>query len=382
LSVRADTDGTADWAVTSAQFPARPVSVPSIEGPPGGTTKVRYEVTVSTDLVGRARAGDENAFRELIEPYRRELHVHCYRILGSVQDAEDALQETLLSAWQGLPGFESRASVRTWLYRVATSRCLNALRSARRRPPMNWPPPGVAVPEPTRLGPVMWLDPYPDALLAGLSDTAPGPEARYEAREAISVAFVTALQLLPPRQRAVLILRDVLGFSASETSRMLESTQESVTSALKRARATVQRELPSAGEQDPPPPPGSAREQELVDRFARAYQAGEVAEVVALLTDGAWLIMPPVPIEYQGRDQAFRFLSATGLRPGHDSRLIPTRANGQPAFAIYVHDSGDSVSRPAGILVLTLAGDAVSVMTGFIDDGVLPFFGLPPAMPR
>ena len=194
---------------------------------------------VTADLVDRARAGDGEAFRRLTGPHRRELQVHCYRMLGSVQDAEDALQETMLAAWRGLDGFEGRSSLRTWLYQVATSRCLNALRAARRRPaPVET---GLDLPEPTRLGEVMWLQPYPDDLLASVADRDPGPEARYERREAISLAFVTALQLLPPRQRAVLILRDVLGFRASETAAMLETTEESVTSALKRARAKIGR---------------------------------------------------------------------------------------------------------------------------------------------
>jgi RNA polymerase sigma-70 factor (TIGR02960 family) len=204
------------------------------------------------DLLARAQAGDGEAFGQLVDPYRRELQVHCYRILGSVQDAEDALQDTLLSAWQGLAGFEGRASVRTWLYHVATSRCLDALRSASRRPLMSAPPPGLDPPEPTRLGEVLWLEPYPDVLLEGLPDSAPGPDARFEALESVSLAFITALQLLPPRQRAVLILRDVLGFHASETAQILDTTQESVTSALKRARASLQRRQPPAGEQEPP----------------------------------------------------------------------------------------------------------------------------------
>jgi len=208
---------------------------------------------VTADLIAWARAGDGEAFRQLIEPYRRELQVHCYRILGSVQDAEDALQETLLAAWRGLGGFEGRASIRTWLYQVATSNCLKALRSASRRPRMDWPPPGIDLPEPTRLGEISWLEPYPDVLLEGLADSAPGPEARYEATEAISLAFITALQLLPPRQRAVLILRDVLGFHAREAAQMLDSSEESVTSALKRARATLQHRLPPPGEQELPP---------------------------------------------------------------------------------------------------------------------------------
>ena len=173
----------------------------------------------AADLIARARAGDGDAFRQLTEPHRRELQVHCYRMLGSLQDAEDALQDTLLSAWQGLGGFEARASLRTWLYRIATNRCLNALRSASRRPAQEWNIPNVEPPEPTRLGEVPWLEPFPDALLEGAIGAPPGPEARYEQAESISLAFVTALQLLPPRQVAVLILRDVLGYHASEVSR-------------------------------------------------------------------------------------------------------------------------------------------------------------------
>ncbi len=335
---------------------------------------------VSTDLIGRARAGDGRAFGELVEPYRRELQVHCYRILGSAADAEDAVQETLLAAWQGLAGFEGRASVRTWLYRVATSRCLNALRSASRRPPMDWPPPGAYPPEPTRLGEAVWLEPYPDVLLEGVADTAPGPAARYEAREAISLAFVTALQLLPPRQRAILILRDVLGFPAREVAEMLGTSQESASSALKRARAGLQRQLPPAGQQEPPPPPGSAAERKLVDRFSRAYQAGDVGQVVALLTDDAWLTMPPVGLEYQGRELAARFLTATAFRQGRASRLVATRANGQPAFGVYVRDRHARIAHANGILVLTLAGTQISALTGF-GTSALPLFGLPRTLP-
>jgi len=335
---------------------------------------------VSTDLVDRARAGDGQAFGELVAPYRRELQVHCYRILGSALDAEDALQETLLAAWRGLAGFEGRASVRVWLYQIATRRCLNALRAASRRPPMDWPPPGVELPEPTRLGEVMWLEPYPDVLLEGLADAAPGPEARYESTEAISVAFVTALQLLPPRQRAVLILRDVLGFRASEAADILDSTQESVTSALKRARATLQYQRTLAVGRTPPPP-GSAQEQSLVRRFTRAYEAGDVDELVALLTDDAWLIMPPVPLRYQGREMAARFWTATAFRPGRSGRLVPTRANGQPAFGLYIRDSHAPVAHANGILVLTLAASQISAVTGFLGTSALPIFGLPRTLP-
>ena len=210
---------------------------------------------VAADLISRARAGDGDAFRELTKPHRRELQVHCYRMLGSFQDAEDALQETLLTAWHGLSGFEERASIRTWLYRIATSRCLNARRSASRRPAMHWNIPHVEPPEPTRLGEVVWLEPFPDALLEGAIDVPLGPEARYEQTESISLAFVTALQVLPPRQVAVLILRDVLGFHANEVAGMLDSTVDSVNSALKRARASLHRRgyrEPSTNGRPPP----------------------------------------------------------------------------------------------------------------------------------
>jgi RNA polymerase sigma-70 factor (TIGR02960 family) len=328
----------------------------------------------------RAQAGDDQAFGELVSPHRRELQVHCYRILGSAVDAEDALQETLLAAWQGLAGFEGRSSLRVWLFQIATRRCLNALRSASRRPPMDWPPPGVEVPEPTRLGEVTWLEPYPDVLLEGLPDDSPGPEARYEATEAISVAFVTALQLLPPRQRAVLILRDVLGFRASEAAGILDCTEESVTSALKRARAALQYQRAQSADREPPEP-GSAQERELVLRFTQAYEAGDVHALVAMLTEDAWLVMPPVPFQYQGRELAARFWTATGFRPGRRGRLVPIRANGQPAFGLYIRDPHAPVSRAAGIIMLTLAGSQISAVTGFLDKSALPMFGLPRTLP-
>jgi RNA polymerase sigma-70 factor (ECF subfamily) len=208
---------------------------------------------VRADVIDRAQAGDQDAFGELISPYRRELQVHCYRMLGSLQDAEDVLQETLLAAWQDLPRFERRSSVRTWLYQIATHRCLNALRSARRRPQTDWPPPGLTPSDPSRLGEVLWLEPYPDAFLEGLVDRTHGPQARIEASEAMSLAFITAVQLLPPRQRAVLILRDVLGFPARDVARMLQSTQQSVTSALKRARTALQHRQPSPANRRRPP---------------------------------------------------------------------------------------------------------------------------------
>src|SRR5881227_1009081 len=243
---------------------------------------VRVEIA---DLMSRARAGDGDAFSELAEPYRRELQVHCYRMLGSLQDAEDALQDTLLAGWQGFGGFEGRASLRTWLYQIATNRCLDARRAASRRPAKEWDVPGVEPPEPTRLGEVVWLQPYPDALLEGAIGVPPGPEGRYEQTESISLAFVTALQVLPPRQVAVLILRDVLGFHASEVAGMLDSTVESVTSALKRARASLKRRRPAAAGHQPPPVSNSPAEDAVVAKFVHAWESADLGALVALLTD-------------------------------------------------------------------------------------------------
>jgi RNA polymerase sigma-70 factor (ECF subfamily) len=329
---------------------------------------------VSTELIDRARYGDQTAFQELVGPYQRELQVHCYRILGSVADAEDALQETLVTAWRSLGQFEGRASVRTWMYRIATTRCLNILRSASRRPAMTLPH-GVEPPEPSRLGEVAWLEPYPDLLLEELPDTSAGPEARYEAREAMSLAFVTALQLLPPRQRAALILRDVLDFPASEVAAMLDTTGQSVTSALKRARATLNGELPS-GDTEPPPPPNSPAERELVARLVAAFEAADVDGIVALMTQDAWMRMPPVPLEYQGRELIGEFFATVAFRPGRQYRLVPTRANGQPAFAVYLRDPVNGVTRAFGLMVATLTGDRISVITRF-DNSAMTHFGLP-----
>jgi RNA polymerase sigma-70 factor (TIGR02960 family) len=334
---------------------------------------------VTTELLARAQAGDGEAFGQLVDPYRRELQVYCYRFLGSAADAEDALQDTLLSAWQGLAGFEGRASVRTWLYRVATSRCLDTLRSARRRPPVSEPPPemkGLDPPKPTRLGELLWLEPYPDDLLSGLADTSPGPEALYESRESISLAFITALQLLPPRQRAAVILRDVLAFPASKAARILDTSEESVTSALKRARAALERHQRSSGQQVPALLPGSAAEQQLVERLTTAFETADVDGIIALLTEDVWLTMPPLTLEYQGRDLAAAFLTATAFRPGWTARLIQTRANGQPAFGFYAHDPDTGGYYTVGLMVLTLSSTHISAMTRF-DPSVLPRFGLP-----
>jgi len=332
---------------------------------------------VTADLIERARAGDGEAFRELTEPYRRELQVHCYRMLGSVQDAEDAVQDTLLAAWQGLGGFGERASVRTWLYRIATNRCLNTLRSASRRPAREWNVPGVIPPEPTRLGEVVWLEPFPDSLLEGVNGMPPSPEARYEQAEAVSLAFVTALQVLPPRQVAVLILRDVLGFHATEVAEMLDSTVESVTSALKRARASLEHQRPPAGG-EPPPSSGSAAEDAITAKFTAAWESADIDALVALLTDDVFISMPPMPFEYEGRDLAGRFCASL-FGAGRRFDLVPSRANGQLAFGAYVRAPA-GISHGAGLYVLTLAGDRICAMTCF-DKSMLPWFGLPRSLP-
>ena len=330
------------------------------------------------DLITRARAGNSDAFEALVQPFRRELQVHCYRMLGSFQDAEDALQDTLLSAWRGLGGFEERASLRTWLYRIATNRCLNARRSTSRRKAKEWDVPGVEPPEPTRLGEVPWLQPYPDTLLEGAIDMSPGPDARFDQTESISLAFVTALQLLPPRQLAVLVLRDVLGFHASEVAKMLDSTVESVNSALKRARAGLEMKLPPDGERRPAPACDSPAEDAIVAKFVAAYESADLDSLVALLTDDVFISMPPLPFEYQGREPASRFYASV-FASGRKFEFLRTRANGQPALGAYVRDP-TGISHGIGLFVFTLAGDEIRAMTRF-ENTVLPWFGLPRSIP-
>jgi RNA polymerase sigma factor (sigma-70 family) len=288
-------------------------------------------VIVATTALARARAGDGEAFSELAEPYRRELQLHCYRILGSVQDAEDMLQETLLSAWRGLGGFEERASIRTWLYKIATNKCLNALRDTGRRPEgsirSEWSAPP---PEPTRRAEPLWLQPYPDTLLDDVPDAAPGPEARYETKEALALAFVAGLQRLPPRQRAVLVLRDVLGYPAAD-----------------------------------------------------AFEAADTDRLVALLTDDAWLTMPPEPLEYQGHAAIAEFFATRPQWAARvPARMVPARANHQPAFGYYRADPPAAVARAHSFIVLTLADDKICAITRFGDHNLFRYFGLPQTLPR
>ncbi len=332
--------------------------------------------SVPETTLSRARGGDERAFRELTDPYRRELELHCYRMLGSLHDAEDALQETLVSAWRGLGSFEERASLRAWLYRIATNRCLNMRRESSRRPQTTGTVP-FEPPPPTRFGEITWLEPYPDALLESLPDVTPGPDARYERREAVGLAFVTALQRLPARQRAVLVLRDVLGFRAAEVAGMLESSEATVNSALQRARAGLETRLPPRRERAALP--DSARERELVGSFATAFEQGDIDRVVAMLTDDAWVTMPPEPHEYQGPVAIAEFLRHSGraARAGRVARLVATSANGQPALAHYLREPEEAALQASGLFVLTLDGERISVLTRFAGGDLVERCGLP-----
>jgi RNA polymerase sigma-70 factor (TIGR02960 family) len=332
---------------------------------------------VQGELLSRARSGDDVAFEELVRPYDRELQAHCYRILGSAADAEDAFQESLTAAWKGLAGFEGRASFRTWLYRIATGRSLNMVRASRRSA-VSAALIDMEPPEPSRLGEVLWLEPYPDAMLEEIADPTAGPEARYEQRESISLAFITALQLLPPRQRAALILTDVLDFSARDVADMLDTTEHAIYGAVKRARATLARRLPEA---EPPPLPNSIHEKKVLDRLVRAWEECDTNALVALLTDDAWLRMPPNPLEYQGKGAVKRWFVTVAFGEGRRFQLVPTRANGQPAFGAYLFSPISRVAHAFGLIVVTLAGDRVSAITGF-ESGAMARFGLPRSVAR
>jgi RNA polymerase sigma-70 factor (TIGR02960 family) len=330
--------------------------------------EVHDELTVGTRLA-RAQRGDEGAFAELTEPYRRELQLHCYRILGSLQDAEDLLQETMLAAWRGLERFEGRSSLRAWLYSIATNRCLNAVRDRTRRPVSV----GGSATVPERFGEIPWLEPYPDALLEGIADAAPSPESRYEAKESIALAFVAGLQHLAPRQRAVLVLRDVLGFQANEVADMLGSSVASVNSALQRARAVLETRIPAGRERLAMPMTGAERE--MVDRFAEAFERDDIDGLVTMLTEDAVVSMPPQPEWHQGRSALERFFRERhGMRTG-PWRFLPAPANGQPAYAYYLLE-GDRFVR-TGIFVVGVRSDGIASITRFADDGLLSRWGVP-----
>ena len=324
-----------------------------------------------------ARGGDEDAFRRLIEPHRAELHAHCYRMLGSLHDAEDALQETLLRAWKALPRFGGRRLLRPWLYRIATNVCLDTLaKRPRRLLPIEQGSPASPDADPgDPLAESVWVEPYPDERL-GLEDRYAAPEARYEQREAVELAFIVALQHLPPTQRAVLILRDVLGFSAREAAETLETTVPSVNSALQRARKAVDQRLPQRSQQATLRSLGDRRVREIVTSYIDAWERGDVDAIAAMLAEDATFAMPPYPTWWRGRET----IAAFAAEPVH--RYLPTRANGQPANAAYRWDSDKRTYVAEALEVLTLEGAQVKEMTAFMTPALFPHFGLPETLER
>jgi RNA polymerase sigma-70 factor (ECF subfamily) len=314
-----------------------------------------------------AREGNEDAYRRLVEPHRVELHAHCYRMLGSVHDAEDALQDALLRAWRGLPGFEGRSSLRSWLYRIATNACLDVVaRRPKRVLPIDYGPaedphegPGEPVVE------SVWVEPYPDEKL-GLEDGFAAPEARYERRESVELAFIAALQHLPARQRAVLILREVLGFSAQEVADTLETTTASVNSALQRARAAVDERLPEQSQQATLRSLGDERVREIVKNYVDAWDRGDVDAVVAMLAEDAAFAMPPLRTWFSGRDAIRVFLAGWPLSGAWRWRHVPARASGQPALGFYAWDPEEESYLPFALNVLTLRGARISEVTAFV----------------
>lgn len=325
-----------------------------------------------------ALAGDKGEFTALAEPYRRELSVHCYRMLGSLQDAEDLVQETLLRAWQKLDTYEGRATFRAWLYKIATNACLDALarRPKRTLPPQLQPPADPSQPSRPPLLEQIWLEPFPDDLLA---EETMEPEARYAARESITLAFLAALQLLPARQRAILILRDVLDWEATEVARLLEITVAAVNSALHRARVTLAKNYHARGVTSLSASPADERTRDLLARYIRAWEDADVDGLVALLKEDATFPMPPSPSWYQGREAIRQFVAANifvGNARGR-WRAVPTSANGRPAFAMYGLDDNSGIYRAFGIEVLTLEGDKIADITTFLNPTLLHYFNLP-----
>jgi RNA polymerase sigma-70 factor (ECF subfamily) len=329
------------------------------------------------DLLEAARSGDQDAFARLIEPYHAQLRAHCYRMLASLPDAEDALQETLLRAWRSLPRFEGRSSLKAWLYTIATNASLRAIEQRPKRVlPIDYAP--AADPRGARADPVndpIWLEPYPDAGL-GLEAVA-GPDARYEQREGIELAFIAALHHLPARQRAVLILRDVLGFSARETAAMLEATPVSIDSALQRAHKSVDKRLPSQAQQQTLRLLGDDELGRLVERYVAAWERNDVDALVSMLAHDARMAMPPRPSWYSGREHVAAFMRAYLLTPRTRWRLVRTSANGQPAAAAYLWVERAGAFMPDCLHVLTLRGGEIEEITAFRSPKVFPTFGLP-----
>jgi RNA polymerase sigma-70 factor (TIGR02960 family) len=335
--------------------------------------------TVDVSLLERAQSGDDVAFAELTGPRMAELRLHCYRMLGSLVDAEDAVQDTMLAAWRGLSGYSRQASLRTWLYRIATNCCLNAIRDGKRHQASE-PVMPFAAPQPTRQGHHPWLQPLPDTWLEHVVDPAPGPAARYEAREAVHLTFIVALQQLPPRQIAALLLRDVLGFSTAEVAETLDTTVMAVKGVLQRARSTLRADRPQVPSTTNPAAAG-ADEWELANRFSTAFTDGDVDALVALLSDAAWLAMPPAPHEYEGTAAIGAFLAASfAWRNGRVSRLVPVVANAQPAFAAYLTEPGGRKARATGIFAVSVEAGRVHRLIRFQDASLVDHFALPRAL--
>src|SRR5213080_1416126 len=319
------------------------------------------------DLLEAARGGDEGAFARLVEPYRGQLHAHCYRMLGSVRDAEDALQECLLRAWRGLGRFEGRSSLRSWLYTIATNTCLNAIaRRPKRVLPVDYGPaadphggPGEPIVE------SVWVEPYPDEML-GVEDGYAAPEARYEMRESVELAFVAALQHLPPNQRAVLVLREVLGFSAKEVAESLDTSVASVNSALQRARAAVEERVPEQTQQATLRALGDDEVRQLVERYVDAWQRNDVEAFASMLAEDATFAMPPLASWYQGREGIATWAAGWPLSGAWRWRTVFTRANGQPALAFYAWDENEQAYMPFALNVLSLRGSEITDVVAFI----------------
>ena len=334
-------------------------------------------------LLEAARRGDQDAFAQVVGPYRAQLRAHCYRMLGSLADAEDALQDTLLGAWRGLARFEGRSSLRSWLYTIATNASLRAIEKRPKRVlPIDYGPaadphdlPAEALSEP------VWLEPYPDAELGVAADLL-GPDARYEQLESIELAFTAALQHLPARQRAVLILRDVLGFSARETAEVLDTTPVSVDSALQRAHKAIDERVPAQSQQATLRTLGDSEVRELVERFADAWESHDVDRLVGMLADDARMTMPPQPSWYQGRDAVATFLGRRPLSPEKRFRLLPITASAQPALAAYMWDDQTNTFEAESIIVLTLRDRDIEEITAFRTPEMFAPFGLPEQPPK
>jgi RNA polymerase sigma-70 factor (ECF subfamily) len=324
-------------------------------------------------LLQAARSGDESAYGRLIETYRGELHAHCYRMLGSTHDAEDAMQEVMLRAWRALKRFEGRSSLRSWLYTIATNTCLNAIeRRPKRVLPIDYAPatdphdgPGEPLIE------TVWVEPYPDEMMS-LGDGFAGPDARYEVRESVELAFIAALQHLPANQRAVLILREVLGFSAKETAEALETSTASVNSALQRARAAVDEKLPEQSQQATLRTLGDEEIGELVDRYLKAWEQNDIDTVVSMLAEDVSFAMPPLASWFHGRDSLRTFLGGWPMSGAWDWKGIPTRANGQPAIAYYAWDPDEKAYMPFALNVLTFRGREIADVVAFVNRSIEP----------